>query len=577
MTLHQAFATLLTIVLTLGPTFAQQKKLDSNRDGTITGRVVNESGQPLSNVAVSLRPYGASSFRRESLTDREGKFQFKELPAQVYLISTGLPAYIPAPRDPDNTQSTSYRVGDDVTLIMIKGGVITGKVITSSNEPVVGVRVRVQMIRDSFGQRTRYGATAREVITDDRGVYRTYGLVPGSYVVMAGGGPIGLVSYRNDASTYAPSGTRDTASEVAVLAGQETSDVDIRYRGDQGYAISGAAVTPPGSEVNGFFVRLTSTVDGGSQLSESVYQAVGQSFSFFGVPDGDYDVTAQTIGNAPGRGLSEPKRIKVRGADVTGVELVTRSLASISGRVVLESSNAPECKDRPRAVITETLVSAWHNEKEVARDQPQFVWSLGGPVYPDQKGELTLRDLAAGQYLIASRIAAKDWYLKSITLPPTAGASPSLNKQTDAVGNWISVRSGDRLSGLTVTLAEGAGSLQGEIKLNEGEALPARLYVYLVPAETENEKDVLRFLAAPVTSDRKVALNHIPPGSYWIVLQPALDGPTPTLTRLRLPDEKVIRARLRREAEQVKNEVEIKPCQNLVDYNFTLKSSSGNK
>ncbi len=573
MTLHQTIATVLTLVLGLGPTFGQQPKPDSNRVGTINGRVVNESGQPLSNVAVSLRPYGASSFRRESTTDHEGRFQFKELPAQVYLITAGLPAYIPAPRDSDNTQSTSYRVGDDVTLMMIKGGVITGKVITSLNEPVVGVRVRVQMIRDSFGQRTRYGATARETTTDDRGVYRAYGLAPGSYVVMAGGGPIGLVSYRNDASTYAPSGTRDTANEVAVQAGQETSDVDIRYRGEQGYAISGIAVTPQGSEVNGFFVRLTSTVDAGSQLSESVFQAMGQSFSFFGVPDGDYDLTAQTIGNAPGRGLSEPKRIKVRGADVTGVELVTRSLASITGRVVLESSNAPECKDRQRAVITETLVSAWHNEKEAAKDQPQFVWSLGGPVFPDQKGEITLRDLAAGQYQMVSRIAAKDWYLKSITLPPATGATPSSSKQTDAVANWITVRLGDRLTGLTVTVAEGAGSLQGEIKINEGDALPARLYVYLVPADDENEKDVLRYFAAPV-SDRKVAINHIPPGRYFIVLQPALGGTTPPLTRLRLPDAKETRVRLRRDAVQVKQEIEIKPCQNVMDYNFSLKPSA---
>jgi hypothetical protein len=211
--------------------------------------------------------------------------------------------------------------------------------------------------------------------------------------------------------------------------------------------------------------------------------------------------------------------------------------------------------------VTETLVSAWHNQKEAANDQPQFVWSLGGPAYANQQGEISLRNLAAGQYQIISRLFANYWYLRSITVPATQPG-----KQTDAVANWVTLRSGVRLSGLTVTLAEGAASLQGQVKLNEGETPPARLYVYLVPAESENEKDVLRFFAAPVTADRKIAVKHIPPGRYFIVTQPALEGTMPVLTTLRLPDEKETRARLRRDAEQTKVEIEFKPCQNVTDY-----------
>ena len=93
----------------------------------------------------------------------------------------------------------------------------------------------------------------------------------------------------------------------------------------------------------------------------------------------------------------------------------------------------------------------------------------------------------------------------------------------------------------------------------------------LVPAERENEQDVLRFLAAPITPDRKIAVNHIPPGRYWIVTQPALEGAMPTLTRLRLPDERATRTKLRRDAEQTKIEIEIKPCQNVTDYELPLR------
>ena len=44
--------------------------------------------------------------------------------------------------------------------------------------------------------------------------------------------------YDFDAPTYAPSSTRDNAAEVRVTSGEETN-VDIRYRGEPGYIISG--------------------------------------------------------------------------------------------------------------------------------------------------------------------------------------------------------------------------------------------------------------------------------------------------------------------------------------------------
>ena len=565
------------LILSANLVGAQEEQSQAIKTGTISGRVINEKGQPVSEAAVSIRAYGAIGPSRSTTTDREGNFQFSGLAPVVYLLNAGFPTYTTAPRDPDSTQATSYRVGDNVTLVLIKGGVITGKVTTNSGEPVVRVRVRAQLVRDANGQRSRYGATMQERITDDRGVYRFYGLPTGTYLVLAGGGD-GYAStpFLNDAPTYAPSSTRDTAAEVAVQAGDETTNIDIRYRGDQGHTVSGIASGLQGPDFPSYSITLTSTLDAGSQLNENTYQAPGTGFSFNGVADGDYDVTAQSYLPNGDRSISPPKRIKVRGADVTGVELATKPLGTISGRIVLEDSNAPECTGKRRAAVTEALISAWHNEKEAAKDQPQFIWALGGPAYPNDKGEITLRNLAAGQYQIISRLFAKYWYLRSITLASAgnAGTGGQPNRSLDVVSNWTTVRPGDRLSGLTVTLSAGAGSLQGQIKLNEGETLPGRLYVYLVPVEREKEQDVLRFFAAPVSTERKIAINHIAPGRYWIVAQPALEGATPTLTRLRLPDEKEIRTKLRRDAEQTKIEIEFKPCQNVTDYELPLRPSN---
>jgi hypothetical protein len=57
-------------------------------------------------------------------------------------------------------------------------------------------------------------------------------------------------------------------------------------------------------------------------------------------------------------------------------------------------------------------------------------------------------------------------------------------------------------------------------------------------------------------------------------LKPPLDRVRPTLTKLRLPDEAETRATLRREAEEAKIEIELKPCENVVDYQLPYRVSN---
>ncbi len=572
---------LLTSLSTLGQN-QQSSAVDEAAEvpttGAIRGKVINENGQALPDAAVSIRAYGSSGPGQIINTKRDGTFEANGLDRLVYLISASAPAYTPQPRDPDSTEATSYRVGDSVTLVLFKGGVITGSVTASGSEPVIGVRVRAQMIRDGNGLPPRYGSIVRDRVTDDRGIYRIYGLPTGTYLVMAGGGFFGVVNaYDTDAPTYAPSSTRDTAAEINVRAGEETASVDIRYRGEPGYLVSGIASGPQHPEPSGFNLMLSSNLEGGSQLNISSFQPPGsRGFVFSGIADGDYDVTARSFFPGGEMAMSEPQRIKVRAADITGIEVITKPLGAVSGRVVLESSKAAECKGKRRPLFTETLISAWHNEKTKAKDQPQFVWSLGGPATADKEGNVLLRNLAPGQYHFIPRFSAKYWYLDSISLQSPVAAGPKstpATREVDAARNWTTVKPGERLSGLVIKLAEGAASLQGKISLREGETFPARLYVYFLPAEREKIDDVLRYYAAPVLSDGKILLNNLAPGRYLVVAQPATDIASSPLTKLRLPDEKETRAKLRREAEASKTEIEFKPCQNLMDYQLPFKPS----
>lgn len=566
------------IAITLGSgARAQQsspadEKSEEARTGAISGRVVNENGQPLANAAVYVRPFGSARQSRTTTTDGEGSIQLSGLDRGVYMVFASVPAYTTAPRDPDSTQATYYRLGDSVKLELIKGGVITGTVTTAAGEPVVAVRVRAFMIRDGSGQPLRFGSPFRERTTDDRGSYRIYGLSAGTYVVSAGGDYFlgsTVNGYDNDVPTYAPSSTRDTAMEINVRAGEEAANIDVRYRGERGHVVSGMVSAPGPASANGVTILLSSSVNGASQSSTS-YQPPGSSgFAFHGVADGDYYVTAQAASPEGEWVVSERRRIKVRGADVLGIELNAKPLGSISGRLVLEESKTHECKGKRRPLFAETIVTPWHNEKGVDKDQPPSLWSLGGPILPDKQGDFTLRNLVPGQYRFNIRSFAKYWYLQSISLPP-AVAPKAVARPVDAARNWTTLKPGERFAGLTITLAEGAASLHGQIKLAESQKLPSRLFVYLVPAESEKAEEVLRFFASPVAADGTFALNNLPPGRYWASAKPALENESNILSKLRLPDEVEARAKLRREAETAKREIEFRFCENKIDYQLPL-------
>ncbi|HEV8427060.1 MAG TPA: carboxypeptidase-like regulatory domain-containing protein [Pyrinomonadaceae bacterium] len=556
-----SFNILAILLLTSSHAFAQvvstsqtTNQTTRTKTGSITGTVVIENGQPLRNALIYVRTFSSARPAQSAMTDSEGKFELNGLEPSTYQIFARHSVYTLLPRDEGT--ANNYHIGDSVKLVMVKGGVITGTVTMQTGEPVIGVRVRAAAVSTNENVQERF--------TDDRGVYRLYGLPSGKYVVWAGGGG-GAYSggaYDNDVPTYAPASPRDTAAEIDVRAGDETTNVDIRYRGEPGRIVSGT-VNSSISGISGVLVTLT-PADGGSQVV-GVPPGERQGFVLYGVDDGEYTLTARSLQQSGELAISPPKRISVRGADVTGVELSLKPLGSVSGQVVLEELKTKECGMREPLMLTETLVSAWHKQDEAAKAQPKFVWGLGAPANADAQGNLILQNLAPGNYYFVTRFVAQSWYLQSISIPSASAQEPK--KTVDATRVWTTVKIGDRISGLKITLAEGAASLSGQIELAEGEALAEKLFIYLVPAEKESADEVLRFYAAPVDSEGKITLKNLAPGRYWLLGRPAIEG---GLTKLRLPDETDSRAKLRREAEAGKTEIELKPCQNVTDYRLKL-------
>jgi hypothetical protein len=123
------------------------------------------------------------------MTDADGWFAFRDLPAGRLPIRAGLAGYTGGgykqARPTGSSQPLELTEGErvgDVALKLWKDASITGTVTDETGEPVVGVFIRV-LRRTIVGGRPVVQLSGAGRYTDDRGVYRAFDIVPGDYVV----------------------------------------------------------------------------------------------------------------------------------------------------------------------------------------------------------------------------------------------------------------------------------------------------------------------------------------------------------------------------------------------------------
>ncbi len=432
------------------------KDQKESKPGSIKGRVVGDDGQPMANIPVVATPIGRGAMRRpgqggqgaQSNTDDDGAFEFEGLAPASYAISASAPGYITPPPIEDEESQGVYRVGDAANITLVRGGVITGRVTNVAGEPLTGVNVNATRVGGLDGEADNqlvFQGFGRNWRTDDRGVYRVYGLVPGAYIVQAGGsrgaGPNLLSPFSDDAPTYYPSSTRDAATPVSVRAGEEISGIDIRYRGDKGRVVSGRCVAKTadgapfsptqivlsvaGSEA---VVSTTMQMDAGPMNRGRMTRADSRGFAFYGVPDGEYEVIARRSGNgAESDAISAPRRVSVRGADVGGIELTLTPLASLIGRIVVDKK-APLCQNPRASSLEEVLISAERDQAQIRETALASRLTANRPAAPGATGEFILRNLEAGRHRVITRLPDENWFVRAIIHRKQAGSRGAKNR-----------------------------------------------------------------------------------------------------------------------------------------------------
>lgn len=411
----------ILLLAAVGQSSAQTTQSDTRPHTASIGGQVTISGQAAANVTVKIvendsraggeffgtsRATAMSEPRTFNLvTDAQGRYRLAGLAAGTYKVSAASKTYVLSNQNSDIEPVKWITLDggearEDVDLSLARGGVITGRVTAPDGRPLIATRVWLYAVLRQV-DRTEYRSHSDQFHqmfeTDDRGVYRLYGLTPGGY----------LVSIRSDLSlqrispndgvapTYHPSSTCDTAAEIAVKSGGEVAGVDIRYRGDRGHIISGV-VTGAG-EGSHASVWLYSVATGAHSGYGGVRPYAANSFAIRGVGDGEYEIFASAYGrnNEADSFVSSPGRLTVRGADVGGIELKLAPRAFIAGKIVVE--NQPDvCETMRKFSIQEALIALRRDEKT---SRAVYRRPLS-EVAPDDKGEFAIRHIDPGRYFI---------------------------------------------------------------------------------------------------------------------------------------------------------------------------------
>lgn len=442
--------------------------------GSISGRVTIKD-KPAAGVLVVLRKsegYNPYEPVMKGLTDQAGNYRIASVPPGSYLVTPTTPAFIPA--DSVTRKSVTIIEEDNVEGInfsLVRGGVITGKVTDAEGKPVIQQQVEVYRAEQLDQkpppppqlQQQQQAPPPRQPIyptrnaqTDDRGVYRIFGLLPGKYKVSAGRSENSIMAFSISPVTYSqvfyPEGKDPAkATVIEVSEGSEATNVDITLGPQmQLFSVSGRIINSdngaPVPQVRFGLHRLTG--DRVDYMNHSAQSDVRGDFTMEGLTPGKYGVFLFT--NASTELRAERTTFDVVDQDVTGVTIKLVKGASVSGVVVLES----EDKAAYRKLLEMRLMG-------FVQSFPTTSISAVSTIGPD--GSFRLTGLPSGT--------------AEFQIMPAGGYTPSgfiiqrIERDGGAV-NQLEVKDGETVSGVKVFVRIGNASIRGVVTFENGTPPP---------------------------------------------------------------------------------------------------------
>ncbi len=498
---------------------------------TVTGRVTVK-GEPARGVTVFLQSQpgpgapppsgGSASGWPSAKTDEAGRFRFTSVVAGRHTIMAAAPGYVSADDSQFGPRGKMLNVADgenveNVNIALQRGGVITGRITNSQGQPVVEERVTLSKL-DRAGKPQEgfsFGGGSFEMyLTDDRGIYRIYGLPAGRYLASVGyvrregsvSVGVGRIFYpRTYHSDVADATDESQAKVLEVADGSESTGVDIRVaEPKKTYDVYGRVVNADtGQPVAGLEIwRGSIYPSGGMGGSGSSGERSGPNgeFHLTGVLPGRYGIFVRRSPDSDF--YSEPTECEVGDGDLQGIEVKVHQGSTISGVVVVEGTSDPAVLARLKLIQLSYNVSGSNTAGPIMMPR-----GGGGNVNAD--GSFRIRGVQPGKVRI-SMVPMGDLQGLRLSRIELNGAP------VDRDG--IVVVAGEQVTGVRVVFSYGTLVLRGEVKIAGGALPPGQRLVILAKRSDQPAQNPMS--SAEVDARWQFAIEYLSPGEYELTLSP---------------------------------------------------------
>lgn len=502
----------------VSPASAAAKPIQGVASGKVSGQVLSDGGHPIRGAQVYLHGTGPETqgVSRYGITNREGRFSFRKIAPGSYALRAMQRGYFSMQQE-DGTDYVKVTVSEgqeikDLDLRLARGGAITGRLTDEDGEPLVGSRIRV-LRKNSNGD--AYDITGVE--TDDRGVYRAFGLQEGDYLLFASIQSMEEGHTSNSAMYYPGVRSQKEAEAIHVSPGDEVSDINFDVKEAKGLTVSGRVINAMnGSGIADAVVRLY-----GNNVSLSVETDEEGKYEFSGLSAGPLTIQAEIPQQSF---LPSHRSLKLDGANLLNQDLLLEVGGEIRGKLVLEGGRKLE---NPQGIAVQariladppedrfergrlSIVSSFSAASDVfARLVEDYTFVQSGNVKPD--GSFAIRGLRSGRVRLVALPSSSRYYLKQIQLG------------TKTIGNApLPLAPGEIREDVSIVLSDDVGAVRGT--LQSAAANGGRYSVTLLPADRGKWSDPSAYRQTVVMaggqSQMPFSIPDVPVGQYYVLALP---------------------------------------------------------
>ncbi|HSE22535.1 MAG TPA: carboxypeptidase-like regulatory domain-containing protein [Pyrinomonadaceae bacterium] len=501
-----------------------QTSRPSEPQGTLSGRVTAQ-GKALAGSVVLLwkqpmqEPLGIETL--SGLTDTDGNYRISNVPPGNYYASVTAPGFFLLEDGRPSRQLRPVVITgsdsiDKIDFQLQRGGVVTGRVVTLDEKPLPEITV---VLLPETAKEPSYNQPRKRpdsVKTDDRGIYRIFGITPGRYRVAAGDLVTAYASNNGKPAitrTFYPNLVEESkAPLLEIKTSQVWENINIKSGLPQSsFSIVGKVVDdqsgmPIPNAACGIDIYGNGEIKGG--ISGLNFTNARGEFVVDGLTAGTYRISVPshlTFGTAePPEYFGSSEDIEVVDHDVESVIVKVSRTATLSGTVRFEGANEPSLLAKLQSVRVNLFTTPGPG-KEI------FFQRL----VINKDGSFSMRGVRPGTLGMSLNQAG-------------VGASNSFRisriERAGVASEDIQITAGAEVTDLTVVMAYVNSSIHGTVKaptVEPGVKLSGQVYLY-------SEKTVIGF--AQIDERGEFLIQDTPSGTFRLVADIQVAGSKPLRT-----------------------------------------------